>query len=135
MIKSNDVNSACESVSSTFSTYLSEINKIDNNIWQGSSSNSLVTKFKSFENQYKETITSQLNNLSSAIDLYNSYLSKKNEYNNACTNYNVAVSNKNQNSINYYSSLKNKYYSELISFKSQIESKLTSISNSKIGGE
>ena len=91
MVRSSEVMIDLDLFKNYMDSYDEAINGLEGN-WSGTSYNSLITKFKEFSSEYKDTISSEMEAFANACDLYEEYKITKENLSIAKANYNSVSS-------------------------------------------
>lgn len=131
MVRSSEVMIDLDLFKNYMDSYDEAINGLEGN-WSGTSYNSLITKFKEFSSEYKDTISSEMEAFANACDLYEEYKITKENLSIAKANYNSASSIGDVSKANSYSSRISEYTTNINNLKSKINSYLEIASVSKL---
>lgn len=131
MVSSGSVNSDKGSVTSALSTYSSRIGELSSS-WSGASYDSITSQAEEFSTSFSSSISSQMSDFAEACDLYEQYVSFKSELENARDMYNRASSNNETKVAGEWQAKISECQSAMEDLKSQINSKLASVSSVKL---
>ena len=131
MVSSGNVNSDKSSVSSSLSSYSSRIDELSSS-WSGTSYDSITSQARDFASTYSNSISNQMSEFAAACDLYEKYVFIKSELENARSMYARASSNNETKVAGEWQAKISECQNSLNDLKTQINSKLSSVTSVKL---